>query len=79
MLTHEHIASLQAVLATALSGTLLTIIPTSSTLCSVGKIPLHEPCPFPCLDVDLGLVFISSKVESYLEAEARSTEVPGAA
>lgn len=76
-LTHEHITPPQAALAAAFPDTLLTFTRTSGPRCAADKIPLHKPCPLPCLDVNLGLVFISSKAESYVEAEARSMEVPG--
>lgn len=76
-LTHEHITPLQAALAAAFPDTLLTFTRTSGPRCAAHKIPLHKPCPLPCLDVNLGLVFISSKAESYVEAQARSMEVPG--
>lgn len=76
-LTHEHITPLQAALAAAFPDPLLAFTRTSGPRCAADKIPLHKPCPLPCLDVNLGLVFISSKAESYVEAGARSMEVPG--
>ena len=75
-LTHEHITALQAVLAAAFSDTPLAFACTTGPLCAVGKIPPRKPCPFPCLDVDLGFVFSSSKVDSYLKAEAKEHGSP---
>lgn len=76
--THKHIPSPQTALAAALSDTACLPLHLCS-LCTAGKISLPEPRPAPCLDVDLGLSFISSHVKSYLEAEARSSQVPAAA
>lgn len=74
--THKHIPSLQTALAAALSDTACPPLHFCS-LCTAGKIPLPEPRPARCLDVDLS--FISSNVKSYLEAEARNIQVPAAA
>lgn len=38
--------------------------------------PLHKTCPFPCLEVDLGLVGSSSAAQSSPQAEARSLGSP---
>lgn len=67
----EYVTSLRAVLAAAVSDTLLAFARTSGPLCAVGKIPPCEPCAFPCLDVDLGLVFVSSKGGVVLQSRGK--------
>lgn len=78
MRPHKHIPSLHTALAAALSDTACLPLHLCS-LCTADKIPLPEPRPALCLDVDFGLSFICSNVKSYLEAEARNIQVPAAA